>query len=218
MTGGESESASGASGNPYRRPVERKPNDGRARELLYAPLNDTAGRDGLLALYGLFTVPLMLAVAATWVVGPTGGIAGLIGGSAYSAWRWHTRKRVDGAFLGVQDGVLTVAHPGQGIPDERFRLSDLADVTLDLKTIQRVVDGAGAIPATRIISSQVAPKIDTARIVLVDASGHEVRLTKAYLPHLEATDWLGKIRVFLRKQGWVPEDERADPESGAEED
>jgi hypothetical protein len=36
-------------------------------------------------------------------------------------------------------------------------------------------------------------------------------------PHSEATTWLGKIRVFLRKHGWVPEDERQVDEVDADE-
>jgi hypothetical protein len=38
------------------------------------------------------------------------------------------------------------------------------------------------------------------------------------LPHFEATDWLGRIRVFLRKHGWVPEDERETATWGADEE
>jgi hypothetical protein len=87
-------------------------------------------------------------------------------------------------------------------------LSHLADVALDVKTIERVSDGGGAIPALRLIDSKVGPKVDTARIILVDGDGREVCLTEDYLPHSMATDSLGKIRVFLRKNGWIPEDER----------
>jgi hypothetical protein len=72
------------------------------------------------------------------------------------------------------------------------------------------MDGDGAIPAMRFIDAKVGPKVDTARIVLIGASGREVRLTEDYLSHMHATEWMGKIRVFLRKHGWLPEDERED--------
>ena len=65
----------------------------------------------------------------------------------------------------------------------------------------------------RFIDAKVGPKVDTARIVLVSASGRQVTLTQDYLAHMSATEWLGKIRVFLRKHGWLPEDEREGPPS-----
>jgi hypothetical protein len=114
--------------------------------------------------------------------------------------------------------VLTVALQGPRARSTRFPLSELANVTLELKTIQRVVDGPSAIPAVRFIHSTVAPELHIARIVLVATGGREVRLTEEYLPHFDATDWLGKIRVFLRKQGWVPEDERDLPEGQDEQE
>jgi hypothetical protein len=35
-----------------------------------------------------------------------------------------------------------------------------------------------------------------------------VHLTDEYFAHMDSTEWLGKIRVFLRKNGWIPADER----------
>lgn len=84
---------------------------------------------------------------------------------------------------------------------DRFLLGDLVDVTLDLKTIQRVTDGNSMIAAVRLIDSKVGPAIENARVILVGACGREVRLTEEYLPHYEATASLGRIRVFLRKHG-----------------
>lgn len=59
----------------------------------------------------------------------------------------------------------------------------------------------------RFADSQVAPPVDKARIVL-EFDQRSVPLTREYLAHMDATDMLGELRVFLRKQGWVPEDER----------
>jgi hypothetical protein len=203
--------------SPYRTSA-RKSSDDRTRHFVYAPRSEAGGRDGLLTMLRFVWAPLTLAIAAAEFLGPTGGIAGLVGGAAYDLWIWRTRKKAGGALLSVDTGVLTVALQGPRARSTRFPLSELANVTLELKTIQRVVDGPSAIPAVRFIHSTVAPELHTARIVLVDTGGREVRLTEEYLPHFDATDWLGKIRVFLRKQGWVPEDERDLPEGQDEQE
>ena len=83
---------------------------------------------------------------------------------------------------------------------------------MDTKTIQKVQEGGDAIPAMRFINATVGPELDTARIVVVGARGTRVPLTTEYIAHMDASEWFGKIRVFLRKSGWVPADERA-PES-----
>ncbi len=59
----------------------------------------------------------------------------------------------------------------------------------------------------RFLDSRVAPEIENARIVVVGKRG-EARLSEEYLAHMEASEWLGKVRVFSRKHGWVPRDER----------
>jgi hypothetical protein len=192
------------SGNPYRTAVEPV----RARQFVYAPLNNVGRDGGLLVLYRLFWLPVMLTTAAGWIGGSAGAIAGLVGSAGVVVWTWRARKRVGGAILRVDGDVLTVTIGDRHTSYESLELSDLADVTLNLKTIERVIDGDSAIPAMRLVSPKVAPKLDAAQVVLVDASGREVLLAEDYLPHFEATDWMGKIRVFLRAHGWVPEDER----------
>jgi len=39
-------------------------------------------------------------------------------------------------------------------------------------------------------------------------------LTEAYVSQMDATEWFGKIRVFLRKNGWTPRDERESEREG----
>jgi hypothetical protein len=199
--------ATGPSGSPYRTAV------GAAREpqFVYAPLNKIGREGGLLFLYRLFWLPVMLTTAAGWIAGSAGAIVGLVGSAGVVLWTWQARKRVGWAILRVDGDMLTVAIRNRQISYESLELSSLVDVTLNLKTIERVIDGDSAIPAMRLVSPKVAPKLDVAQVVLVDASGREVRLAEDYLPHFEATDWLGKIRVFLRAHGWVPEDERETP-------
>jgi hypothetical protein len=191
---------------PYRG-TNDGPHADAPRELTYAPMDDSAGRDGQLSLVKHVSMPLIGAVLGAWLFGPVGGVVALTAAVSASVWMWRTRKKTPGARLVVDAGVLSVllTSPGR---EERFRLDDLANVELDIKTIERVMDGGSAIPAMRFIDSKIGPKVDTARIVLVSESGRQVRLTEEFLPHFDATEWLGKIRVFLRKHGWVPEDER----------
>jgi hypothetical protein len=177
------------------------------RELDYAPMDESAGRDGQLALVRHVSMPLFGAVVGAWLIGPLGGAVALVMAIAASVWMWRTRKKAAGARLRVDGDVLSVSLVRSG-REESFRLDDLANVELDTKTIERVMEGGSAIPAMRFIDAKIGPKVETARIVLVSESGRQVWLTEEYLPHFDATEWLGKIRVFLRKHGWVPEDER----------
>ena len=204
MSRGEVRPAARLSGSPYRAAAEEPP----AATFVFAPVNETAGKDGMILLTLLFSVPPMLATVAGWIAGAEGAILGLVGGAAFGVRSWRARTKVVSTVLSIEDGALLVAVGDRWNDCESIRLGELADVALDIKTIQRVMDGDGAIPALRIADSKLGPSVDTARIVLVDASGREVRLGDDYLPHSEATTWLGKIRVFLRQHGWVPEDER----------
>jgi hypothetical protein len=179
----------------------------------YEATDEGANRgDGMLALFRHFSLPILAAVAAAWIGGQVAGIAALVGAAGYSIWSWRTRKKRGSAVLRVERGAIEVEVRGKRALHDRFRLADLSDVVLDIKTIERVMEGSSAIPAVRFIDSKVGPKVDTARIVLVSASGREVRLTEEYLPHMHATESLGKIRTFLRKHGWVPEKERENPD------
>jgi hypothetical protein len=193
----------------YRTAPERPTAPDPPRELVYDATDVTAGRsDGALALFRHVSLPAIASVAAAWVAGSTAGAVALVSAGAFSVWSWRTRGRRGGAVLTVERGVLVIEVRGGRVLHDRVRLGDLADVTLDVKTIERVVDSGSAIPAMRFIDSRVAPKVDTARLVLVRAGGRELPLTTEYLSHLHATEWLGRVRSFLRKHGWEPERER----------
>jgi hypothetical protein len=193
----------------YRTPAEREPEPRPPREFFYDAIDETAGRaDGMIALVRHFSLPVMASMPVAWLLGQMAGFAALAGAAGYSVWSWRSRKKRGGAVLRVQRDVLAVEILGKHEFHDRLPIPDLADVVLDIKTIERVMEGASAIPAMRLIDPTVGPKVDTARIVLVGSAGREIPLTKDYLPHMHATEWLGKIRTFLRKHGWVPADER----------
>jgi len=112
-----------------------------------------------------------------------------------------------GLLFGVNEGVLTLTDGGR--PLLTVPLAELEDVGLDSKSIRKVELGQDAVPAMRFINTRVGPEIDVARIALSIAGKDEpFLLTNAFLPHMDAVEWAGKIRSFLRKHRWLPEDER----------
>jgi hypothetical protein len=152
-------------------------------------------------------MPVMVGVVLSMLTTPTAALVGMLGSAAVMVWLWRRPSKA-GTVLRIYKGELRVLSMEAHQLTDPFPLADLLDVTLDSKTIQPVQDGGSAIPAMRFIDSRVSPEVDTARIVLVGRDREPVPLTKAYLAHMDATEWLGKIRVFLRKHQWVPEDER----------
>ena len=142
------------------------------------------------------------------VATPTIAVAGMGAAAGGLVWWWKRAPKAPGIVLRVDDGDLLVRTERSETVLERYPLQDLLDVELDIKTIQRVTDGNSPIPAMRFIDSKVGPEVDTARIVLVARDRSPLPLSKEYLAHMDATEWLGKIRVFLRKHRWLPEDER----------
>lgn len=112
------------------------------------------------------------------------------------------RKPNAGRFVLRVDGAeLEVTREKTKDVVARFPLEELWDVALD-KEVRPASGGRGGGPSERVrlAFERVAP----ADPVFVP----EERLTP-----LEAAEWLAKVRVFLRKHGWIPKDERPDPDS-----
>jgi hypothetical protein len=152
----------------------------------------------------------VVAVFTYAIAGETvGSTAGLVAGAAAALlvlWRRRAGHHASDKRLYVTKGVLMVEPRFGGGPGASFRLEDL-DVVLDTKTIRKVVDGDAMLPVVRFTATRVGPEIDTARIIFT--SGQErVALDDRFVSHTDAVEWFGKIRVFLRKNGWVPFDER----------
>jgi hypothetical protein len=146
----------------------------------------------------------------------------MLGGTILGVLRWRRAPDVTGILIRVEDGELVIAPRGSKSVLVRARLTELADVTLDTKSIRKVEPGKDVAIGTQFIDTQVGPEIDVARIVLhVEGRAEPVRLTEAFLAHMDSIAWAGKIRSFLRSHGWTPENERAAPEgepSAEEED
>jgi hypothetical protein len=104
-------------------------------------------------------------------------------------------------------------------PAVHLRLTALRDVRLDTKSIRKVEPGRDAVPGTQFINTNLGPEIDVARIVLhVEGQSEPVRLTNAFLAHMDSMEWARKIRAFLRTHGWIPADERDDEDDEDDEE
>jgi hypothetical protein len=173
---------------------------------------------GIAALQTAILLPLGLSAVAAAAVSPTAGLVALVG-SAPAAFWWARRKNKNKAnvVLRVENGDVVVSNRG-GETRTCIALRELRDVALDTRTIQPIQEGGSAIPAVRITEGRVGPDVDLARIVLVRRDGTEVPLTKEHGSYMDAIEWLGRMRVFLRSHGWVPADESDDAEGEEEED
>jgi hypothetical protein len=179
-------------------PKERPPSE------LVVALKGQDRRSSAVILFQLFTIPMLVAALLSATVTPAAGLVGLVVTGSFFLWRWRKRAQTGTIVMTVEAGELVVQAGRRALA--RIRLGDLEDVALDTKAIRPVQEGGSAIPAVRFIDSKVGPEIDVARIVLV-GEGRSVRLHEDHVAHMTATEWLGKIRVFLRKNGWVPVDE-----------
>jgi hypothetical protein len=150
-------------------------------------------------------LPITLGVTVSaWMSEVAGVLVFTVGVALMFLW-WRRRSVGDAFLLQVDDGCLHVRSGTRAIAS--IPLHELQAVELDTKTIQRVEEGDSAIPAMRFADARVGLEVDTCRIVLSAANARVVMGDK-YIAHMDATASLGKIRVFLRKNGWLPKSER----------
>ncbi len=147
------------------------------------------------ALFGIFelTAYALPAGALTF--------AGLWWNNRRQAARPHARLSIEGSYLRLVEGE---ARERLYVP-----LDDLLDVELDTKTIQRVQDNvrADVLPAFRLFHGQVGSASDVSRIVLITTK-LELPLTEERVSSSYTIEAFGKMRRFLRDNGWLPEGER----------
>ena len=189
----------------YREAAARDPKEAAPADLLYVAVN----REGNSKPFVVVTLPAVLGIVLATFGTPSLAPVGIAVSLGLGLWLWR-RRPTQGVVLRVEGDQLRVLSRSGKVEKARFRLDDLVDVALDTKTVRPVQEGASAIPAMRFIATRVGPDVDKSRIVLVGRDGPSVPLSDEYVAHMDATEWLGKIRVFLRRQRWVPEDERDD--------
>jgi hypothetical protein len=171
---------------------------------LVVTLGDANPRSSAALVFHLFGVPGAIVVA-TVTIAPVLAYAGFAAGAVYGAWQWRRRPHDRSIVLRVAARELT-ARAGKRFL-ARVRLDELDDVALDVRTIRPLVEGANIVPGMRFSGANPGPEIDVARISLVGGE-RSVFLNDEYIAHMTATEWLGKIRAFLRTHGWVPAQER----------
>jgi hypothetical protein len=151
----------------------------------------------------LVSGPIVLGGALAFVAGPLIGALALVGSTAMSAVAW--RRRPTGVVLRVSGGTLHLKRLHRDAKESTWGpLADLADVTLESK-----VEPDG--PNVGHETSSGPRRLARIVLVAIDAGTHPI--AAEYRPHLEATEWLGRVRSFLRQSDWIPLDERTDDPS-----
>ena len=112
------------------------------------------------------------------------------------------RKAGKGRFVlrAGDDGAIEVRRERSKEPVARIALADLVDVTLDRKMHASGRGGAAA-ERVRLALERTAPETP-------------IFMPDEHVTPIEAQEWYGKVRVFLRKHGWLPRSERGN-ESGS---
>lgn len=183
---------------------ETSPREADGNLVLEAKNRDRADK-GPVALMQIFSGPAIVALVLTLVFNGTVGLIGMVA-SAVGGYLWWKKSSVERTTVRVLDAHVEF---GDSKKPHRVSLGDLFDISLETKTVQPLQEGGSAIPAMRFLDAQVGPDVDTARLVFeIRGRRQPISLTSRYLAYGEATDWLGKVRVFLRKRGWEPLSER----------
>jgi hypothetical protein len=139
---------------------------------------------------------VMSAIGAGMLAKYVSPVVGLLAlGVAVTALIVRAKPREGRYVLRVEDDVLEVTRERRASPLARIRLADLLDVTLDRQTRPATGRGGSATDRVRLAFERRGP--DDSIFV------PDERITP-----FEAQEWYSKVRVFLRKHGWVPEDER----------
>ncbi len=185
---------------PYRAPAERGLTQ-PPRDLVYLAAGSTrrskANRKlvGSLCFLALVSVPLWF----TWT-GPWLSIVLLL----IFVARWQVAKRPEVVTLRIHDfGQIEVVLVDR---IERRSLDALLDVELDNKVVAQTY--AKTMVGAVEVATGVQPEHDVSRIVMVFDDGLRLRLGDDYEAYTNVAHALGKIRVFLRRNGWLPDDER----------
>jgi hypothetical protein len=146
--------------------------------------------DGSGTAIGKIAVPIGAAALLAKLVSPYAGLAGLVAAVAILV---VIRKPDEGrTVLSVSDDELTIRRERLKEPLATFPLMDVLDVTTDRET-----------------TAQGQTSKERVRLVLERPSPAEpIYIPDTRITPIEAQEWYGKVRTFLRAQGWLPKDER----------
>ncbi len=151
------------------------------------------------ALWGTTTASVAAVTVSPWLALVTLGLGAGLTAMAARATR-PAALRVE-----VHDEVVRVVAP-DGATQRSLPLGAVRDLVVLRKGIQRVVYGQAV--GDPMPHTTLSPEVDIARIAFVTDDGGEHPLTTSYASYSECMERFGRLRVFLRKQGWLPADER----------
>jgi hypothetical protein len=141
-----------------------------------------------------FLGPAVVAGALAKYVSPTMGLLGLgVGVLVVLVLRRPDEGRFVLRVCGEEVVIFREKKPGE--PVARLALGDLTDITLDKQTTPGGGRAGGAKERVRLALERRAPQ-------------DPVFVPEDHVTPFEGQEWLAKVRVFLRKHGWVPDDER----------
>ncbi len=137
--------------------------------------------------------PIVGCLLVAKYVSPNVGIAAL--GLCVVALLYLRTMREGRFVLRVQDGILEVTRERPRAPGPRISLGELDDVTLERRKHNASGRGGASAERVRLALERRAP-LDP------------VFFPDEAIASIEGQEWQGKVRVFLRKHGWVPRSER----------
>ena len=177
-------------------------------EMTYEAATESNGGIGKvrILLLGIVGVPGLVALLLSelgfgWLAVPG---ALVVGALVFAYWRWSEKPLP--VVLAVRRGRL---HVTSGRRQFDIALTDLESVSIDRREIQRIQDGSALVPATMAINTTVGPVGEIVRVSLHGAN-ETFLLTEEYQPYSAGLEGMGKVRVFLRKHGWAPTEERTE--------
>lgn len=193
----------------YREPAPRDPKEAPPNELACSGEVRNWTNAALTSLLLLVLFPLAVAFFVNALDSPPwasvgGGVVAFV-----ALYTREKRRRRSRTLLRVNGGDVSFITQGAASEERSFRLGEVVDVVLDTKTEGTIHLAASPIPALQFANARPGPTVDKARVMLVLEDGAPVAVTPTLLAYMDATEQMGKVRVFLRKHGWVPEDERA---------
>jgi hypothetical protein len=191
----------------YRAPAQPDLAEREPPDLVFAPPFPDAATRIAVVLGVVVFVPIVACVVLAVALSPAAGLVGLVAATPLCIWRLR-RRSAHGVVLSVSGGQLSVRprRPREGA--FVVRLVDLTNVTLDTTQWERIEHGTSAKTALSAIENRRVD-MELAGIVLVRRSGEPIVLGGRRLRYADATEWLGKVRSFLRRHDWLPDDERA---------
>ena len=157
-----------------------------------------------LVVIGLITLPLLVSAALAalglgWFSLVGGAVTAIV---AYRVWRRSEGPRA--VVLRIEDDELRIVDSGRTFS---IAVSAIENVTLDKKEVKKLREGTPILPELMMVNATAGAATEIVRVV-VEGAGRSFALTEEYQPYSAGLEGMGQVRVFLRKNGWVPETER----------